>query len=557
MADRSKRRYNSCMQLKESLEKIMKGEVACDEATLDTHSRDASLFRVVPQAVVFPKDTQDIKRLVDFARAEKEKGTDISLTARAAGTDMSGGSLNESIIVDTTRHMNRIVNISDTNATVEPGLMCRDFEQELAKHGVVLPSYPASRAICALGGMIANNSSGEKSLNHGSAKDYTESVRAVLADGNEYEFGPLTQAELDTKLALKNFEGTLYREVSALIEKNRDLIASAKPNVSKNSTGYLIWEVWKNNIFNMAKLFVGSQGTLGIVTSARVHLMKPKPYSSLLVIFLSDFSQLGGLVGRVLAEKPESFESYDDHTFKLAVRFFPDIVRSMKTGIIALGLRFIPEFFMTLSGGIPKLILLVEFTGDTREEAQKKARDAKTHLADLRLSMRVTHSAKDAQKYWTVRHESFNLLRHHVKNGRTAPFIDDIVVRPEVLPEFLPRLSAIMAGYDITYTIAGHVGEGNFHIIPIMDFKHPDAQKIFEELSKKVFDLVFEFHGSMSGEHNDGIVRTPYLKQMYGEKVYSLFENIKRIFDPLNIFNPRKKIGGTQEYALAHLDDGK
>jgi len=141
-----------------------------------------------------------------------------------------------------------------------------------------------------------------------------------------------------------------------------------------------------------------------------------------------------------------------------------------------------------------------------------------------------------------------------VKKGRTAPFIEDIVVLPEKLPEFLPRLNKIMDQYSITYTIAGHIGNGNFHIYPIMDFTEPESKKILEELTEKVFTLVFEFGGSMSGEHNDGIIRTPYLKKMYGEKVYNLFVEIKNIFDPDNIFNPGKKVGGTWDYTMEHVD---
>jgi FAD/FMN-containing dehydrogenase len=542
------------MQIKKEIEKIFNGEVFDDEKTRHAYENDASLFEVMPELVVYPKDVGDIKSLVSLVSEHKKDNPKLSITARAAGTGMSGGSLNESIILDVTKHINHIGDVKNDSVTVEPGTFYRDMEKETLKSNLLMPSYPASKDLCAVGGIVSNNSSGEKTLNYGCTRDYVQKLKAILSDGNEYEFGPLTKDELDSKMAQQDFEGQIYRDVFNLVTSNESLIKNAKPNVSKNSTGYAIWEVWDGKMFNLSKLIVGSQGTLGIVTEATFKLIQPKTHSTLLVMFLKNFDNLSEIVNKTLEHKPESFESYDDHTFSLAVKFFPDMVRSLKTGIISLGFRLIPEFFMILTGGLPKLVLLAEFTGDTKEEVKEKAQKAQKDLKKFNIKSRITNSEKDSGKYWTIRRESFNLLRHHVKKGRTAPFIDDTVIRPESLPEFLPRLNEIMDNYDITYTIAGHIGNGNFHIIPIMDFTQPESKKIFEELSEKVFDLVFEFGGSMSGEHNDGIVRTPYLKKMYGEEVYSIFVKIKNIFDPQNIFNPGKKIGGTWDYTMKHLD---
>ena len=209
---------------------------------------------------------------------------------------------------------------------------------------------------------------------------------------------------------------------------------------------------------------------------------------------------------------------------------------------------------MALGGGMPKLFLEAEFTGDSEEEVYKKAYTAKKDLENLGLKMRVTKDDAEEKKYWTVRRESFNLLRKHVQGKRTAPFIDDIIVRPEKLSEFLPRLNSLMNEYDsLVYTIAGHIGNGNFHIIPLMDMKDPRAKKIISELSGKVYGLVVEFGGSITAEHNDGLIRSPFLEQMYGEKIYELFEDTKKIFDPDNIFNPGKKVGSDFSYALEHL----
>ncbi|MBI3274090.1 MAG: FAD-binding oxidoreductase, partial [Candidatus Colwellbacteria bacterium] len=200
------------------------------------------------------------------------------------------------------------------------------------------------------------------------------------------------------------------------------------------------------------------------------------------------------------------------------------------------------------------LVLLAEFTGDTSEEVAKKLLDAKSALKDLPIKMRVTKTERETKKYWTLRRESFNLLRHHMKGLRTAPFIDDIIVKPDKLSEFLPALNAILAQYHLLYTIAGHIGDANFHIIPLMKLSEPKSKEIISELSEKVYKLVLDFGGSITAEHNDGLVRSPYLKTMYGDKIYRLFEETKRIFDPDTLFNPGKKVGSSLEYSLNHVD---
>lgn len=175
-------------------------------------------------------------------------------------------------------------------------------------------------------------------------------------------------------------------------------------------------------------------------------------------------------------------------------------------------------------------------------------------MEDFGLKTRVTKDDQEEKKYWTVRRESFALLRNHVQGRRTAPFIDDVVVRPEKLPEFFPRINKIMEKYDnLVYTIAGHVGDGNFHIIPLMNMKDPRSRKVIPELSREVYDLVIEFGGSITAEHNDGLIRSPFLEQMYGKEVYKFFEETKRIFDPDNIFNPGKKVNSDFSYALEHI----
>lgn len=530
------------------------GEVLSGVEDLIRYENDTSLFELRPAIAVKPKGVDDIKKLVTFVANNKDANPLLSLTARAAGTGMAGGALNESIIVDVA-NMNNIKSVTNERAVVEPGVFYRDMDVATKRKGVIMPSFPASRNLCAVGGMTGTNASGEMTLTYGSTERWVKRLKVVLSDGNEYEFAPLTLEQLEEKKRLQNLEGDIYRRMHQLLEEHYDIIKSAKPKVAKNSTGYALWNVWDRETFDLTKLFVGSEGTLGIFTEIEFALIKPKEHRKLVVIFLRDFSNLSEVVAKMLTHKPETFESYDDHTFQFAIRFFPDIVKSLKTGIVKLGLSFIPEAIMILKGGFPKLVLLAEFTGDSEEEAVQKAQEAFDDMHQFPIQIEIMRNQKDAEKFWTIRHESFNLLRKHGGKNKTAPFIDDIIVSPEKLPDFLPKLREVMSEYKLTYTIAGHIGDGNLHIIPLMNLRNARDRDIVMELSQKVFDLVFSFGGSMSAEHNDGLIRTAYLKQMYGDKIYSLFKETKNIFDPKNIFNPGKKVYGHDlAYIKEHID---
>lgn len=539
----------------EKIKKLIKGEVIGKGNELEAYGRDASIFEVKPELVVKPKDVDDIKNLVKFVAEHKLSDPNLSITVRAGGSDMSGGPLGESIILDFTAHMNKTLNVEDVHqyAIVEPGVFYRDFEEETLKNGLLLPSYPASRELCAVGGMVANNSGGEKSLRYGKTENYVEELNVVLSDGNEYVFKPLTVGELEQKKKQDDFEGSIYRKMYELLEANHELIRKAKPDVSKNSAGYALWNVWNGRTFDLTKLFVGSQGTLGIITRIKFRLIKPAKYSQLLVLFLKDLNKAGDLVLAMNKYEPESMESYDNNTIKLVFKMLPHFIKKIGFGVL---FKFIPDLWIIVKGGIPKLVVLAEFTGNDEESVRHKVKIVKQEIdSKFNFISRIAADKADVQKYWTIRRESFNLLRKHVKGRKTAPFIDDIIVKPEYLPQFLSELNKVLDEYKnyMIYTIAGHPGDGNFHIIPLMNLSDEKSRNIIPELSVKVYDLVLKYGGSITAEHNDGLIRTPYLEKMYGLEIYKLFEKVKEIFDSLNILNPGKKVGGSLDYAMKHI----
>lgn len=547
------------MKLEKEIASLIKGDTATDPGTLRKFSRDTSIFERQPSLVVFPKNADDIAAVVKYVQEARSKGEDISIAPRAAGTDMTGGPLTNSIVLSLTKHMDHIRAVENDSenpgetgyAVAEPGVYYRDLEKAtLAKTGKLIPSYPASREICAVGGMIGNNSGGELTLRYGQTRRYVRELDVVLSDGSQTTFRPLSTAELEEKKKLQTLEGTIYRNIHALVTTNEQEIEKARPSVSKNSAGYALWHVWnkERDTFDLTQLVTGSQGTLAVVTQAKLGLVRLKAERAMLVVFLSEMNTLPEVVRRILEVEPETFESYDDQTFRLAVRFLPQIMRHFGLWeMLKLALAFIPELFIVATNGVPKLVLMAEFAEHTREEALRKMHLARSAISDLPVSTKTATSKTSAAKYWTIRRESFALLRKNLRGLHAAPFIDDLVVHPSDYPQFLPELNAILDDYGLLYTIAGHIGDADFHIIPLMDLSKQDSRKAITELEEKVYALVAKYKGSITGEHNDGIVRTPYLPLMFSPRMIDLFAEVKNIFDPENILNPGKKVGGTVE----------
>lgn len=546
-------------EIAQDLEALIKGDGSLLDIDREKVARDTSLFYVKPELVIYPKDSLDISAVLGYVSSKKKEGYDIAVSMRSAGTCMTGGSLCHSIVLDTTKYMNHVTEVTAHSATAESGVYYRDFEKKTLGEGWLMPSYPASREIAAIGGIVSNNSGGEKTLTYGKTEKYVQSLDVVYANGQRDLLHAFQGNDLAVKLEEKSEGGRIHREMFALINDNYDIIKQAQPTVSKNSSGYYLWNVYDKGtgIFDLSKLVVGSQGTLACVSAATLTGVTPKNHSQMIVMFVPSTVHLGEIVVKMLAHTPESLESYDDHTFTIAMKFFKDIALRMGGNMITLGLQFLPEFWMVLRGGVPKIILMAEFTGTSKEDVEKQVDKAFEDMKSFNLPIKRTHSEGEAKKYWTFRRESFNLLRSRMQGLRTAPTIDDIIVHPLDLPEFLPKLDAIFKKEiykDLVYTVAGHMGDANFHIIPLVDIHKLGIKDTLHQLMDEVFELVFAYKGSMSGEHNDGLLRTSYLPKMFSPEIIAFFEKTKAIFDPEGILNPGKKVHGDSEYAWSHID---
>lgn len=549
--------YTDSMDLSGELSKIFSGDIDTSDETRDFYSHDASLFELRPEVVVFPKNAEDIKSLVKYVSEQKPNNLDLSITARSRGTDMSGAAINTSIILDTSRYMTAVTDVSAEAATAQPGIMYKDFDVETLKFGSIMPTYPASRDLAGIGGIVSNNSGGEKSLEYGQTANFVDQLKVVLADGNEYVVKPLNRDELNQKMSQGDFEGNLYKRTFELLDQHYDEIKQAPPRVSKNATGYNLWDIWDRDtgIFDLTRLFTGAQGTLGIVTEVKFRLIPKPTHSGTLVCFMKGIDNLGEIIPATLKHKPATFECFDDNTLWLAIKFiFSFIKRLGFWQWLLMCLQLIPNGIALLRG-VPKMVLLIEFTGNSVEEVQSRIKAARKDLSRFKdfTYMEENETEFKSRKFWLMRRESFSLLRSKVKDKHTAPFIDDLIVPPEHLTEFLPQLQAVIRKYKLMATVAGHLGDGNFHVIPLMNIELPEERAKFEPAMKELNPIVIKYGGSVSGEHNDGLIRGPWLDQMYSANVVGYMREIKSLYDPQNIFNPRKKTDANWEYSFNHI----
>lgn len=538
-----------------NLRRVFKGSILTHREDRIEHSHDASIYEVIPQAVLVPKDSQDIQHLVSFVTTHKTDFPTLSITTRSAGTDMSGASIGNSLVLSMTKYFSHVEGLSGNILHTQPGVFIRDIDPLLESHGLMLGSAPASRAIATIGGMVGNNSGGEQSLRFGNTERSVRELKVVFADGKEYTVKPLTKKQLDLKMKQDTYEGALYTEVYQLIETHYDLIHNARPKVNKNSMGYNLWSVWdhETGIFDMTRLITGSQGTLGIITDIKIEAVPKAPHTGLLLAYLSSFKQLGEIIPLVMQYKPATFEGFDDITFTLGIKHFRSLSRQLGVKEMLKQQAWLLGSVMRFKGHLPNILLMIEFEGQTKEEVYKKISRLHDALKKFHLRMDIEGDEAASAPFWRIRRASLSLLRTRVHDKYASPFIDDVTVQPKYLPLFLPKLRRIIRKYKLPATLSGHFGDGNFHIVPLLDIKSRADQLKLEPVMREIIPLVLQYGGTMAGEHNDGMVRGPWLPAVFGEDMFTLFRATKEIFDPYYIFNPHKKTDASWEYSMDHI----
>lgn len=537
------------------LKKVFKGNIVVDKTARAAYSRDASIYELLPDAVLAPKDSTDIKNLVKFVAKNKQAFPSLAITPRSAGTDMSGAAIGSSIVLDMTKYFSKIKGVKGNLLYTQPGALMREIDPLLAEQGLMLGTVPVSRAICTIGGMVGNNSGGEQSLRYGNTERWVREMKVVLADGNEYTVKPLTKRQLEKKIQEGTYEARLYKQTYELIENNYDLIKNARPHVNKNSMGYNLWSVWDRGtgIFDLTRLFSGSQGTLGVITDLTIEAVPQAKHTGLLLAYLSSPRHLGTLIPLIMKHQPSTFEGFDDITFNLGLRYFSTFRKQLGLKEWARQQALLLKSVVKFRGHLPNIVLMIEFEGDTKRAVYDKIEKLARDLGPFKLRLDVEGDEAASAPFWQIRRASLSLLRNKVKDKYASPFIDDMAVQPKHLPEFLPKVRRIIRKYKLPATLAGHFGDGNFHIIPLMSIENPKDQAKLEPVMRELIPIVLKYGGTMAGEHNDGMVRGPWLPAVFGNEMYQLFKHTKEIFDPLYIFNPHKKTDASWQYSMDHI----
>jgi glycolate oxidase len=477
--------------------RIAKGEILKDRWSRQIYSVDASHYEIEPIAVVCPSDEHDVQRLCEYSSSKK-----IPITARGAGTGLLGQSLSSGIVLDFSKHMNKIIEIDNDYVTVQPGIVKGVLDKELKKRNKFLPPDPASSNYCTIGGMIADNSSGIHCLSYGSTISFLQEINLVYADG---QVGFASPVKFDDKI----------KKLGQLLSPHLHEIRSSYPNVSKNSCGYRLDAVIANN-FNPQKIFAASEGTLGMMTSAKLHILDMPIYRSLIVLGFEDLLSAISTVPSILKFSPVAVEMLD-HT----------VVRSIESN--------------TSDSGC---LLFIEFAGNrSSNKVEECMRACKQELADRCTVIEYASDEQSISKIWMARKNALNsIMKLTLGSRKPIGLIEDTVVRPDILVEHAANLLQTYRENKVDYVIYGHVGDGNMHTRPLIDTASTKEVELIHSIANKVFAQVIKRGGTITGEHGDGLARTGYIQMMYGKRITSLFSRVKKLFDPSFTMNPCKKI---------------
>lgn len=514
------------------------GEVVTSAATRKFFSTDGSVFEVMPQLVVYPRTTDDVRKVARFSSQLAEQGKAIAITARGAGSDQAGGALGDGIMLVFPAHMNKLLELDTkkNTARVQPGINYRNFQDTIKTHGRFLPPYPSSIDYATIGGAIANNAAGERTIKYGATRKFVSSLQVVLANGELIQTGRLTKRELNHKKGLSTFEGEIYRQLDGLLSDNKDLITTSQRVVSKNSAGYDLADVkTRDGSFDLTPLIVGSQGTLGIITEADVRIVANNMNRSLVVAGFASIDEADSVVADILKLAPAALEMVDRHLLEFIELHYPNQLK----GVLE------PPF--------PEILLLIEFDDLGRAVQSKKVKKLAKILKRVTSDFQVTTDYDEREELWKIRHSAAAVIAHSEGSKKALPIIEDGVVPAGQLKPFIHKIYELFKKYKLEAAVWGHAGDANLHLQPFLDLANlGDRQKVFK-LMDEYYKMVIELGGSTAGEHNDGRLRAPYLPALYGPEVYKLLEAVKKIFDPLNILNPGVKIGVTRQDQLREL----
>tara|TARA_Y100000385_G_scaffold222038_1_gene231853 strand:- start:614 stop:3550 length:2937 start_codon:yes stop_codon:yes gene_type:complete len=516
----------------QKLESKFSGDIFTDESTRIMYSTDASAYREIPVAVVYPKTKQDIKLLISFASQNNT-----SIIPRTAGTSLAGQVVGGGIIADVSRYMTKIleINTKERWVLVQPGVVLEELNRYLEEFGLFFGPETSTANRCMIGGMVGNNACGTHSLIYGSTRDHTLELETVLSDGSEVTFKSTDVSDINRKVSHNTLEGRVYKNILNTLnnEDNKQSILREYPDIKlrRRNTGYAL-DLLLNmkpfnedgNSFNFVKLLAGSEGTLAFSTAIKLNLVSLPPANKALVcVHLKSVSNALKANLIALKHKPVAVELMDNIILELT-----------KKNIAQEKNRFFVE-------GDPGAILIVEFAEEDPNEIVRKAQSMEEEMRSKGYGYHFPLIQNgDIKKVWDLRKAGLGILNNMAGDDKPVPVIEDTAVNPEQLPSYIAEFDEILKKYDKTCVYYAHISTGELHLRPILNLKDPKDVEIFHTLAEESARLVKKFNGSLSGEHGDGRLRGEFIPLMVGDKIYGLFQELKKVWDPKNIFNPGK-----------------
>lgn len=509
-----------------SLAKNLEGELHFSDLMKRLYATDASVYRMLPLAVAFPKSISDIKKLVAFASKNKT-----SLIPRTAGTSLAGQCVGTGIVVDVSKYFTKILNINETaqTVTVQPGVVRDELNNYLKPFGLFFGPNTSTSNRCMIGGMVGNNSSGTTSIRYGVTRDKVIELKTILSDGSEAVFAELTQETLQNKTELNTLEGEIYKtivsELSSEATQNEIINSFPKPEIHRRNTGYAIDELINTTeAFNLCKLLTGSEGTLAFTTEITLKLDKLPPIQSIMVA--AHFNSINDCLKAV-----EPVMQHNLFTCEMMDKTILDCTKNNKTQTE--NRQFIQ--------GDPEAILMCEVKAESLNAVQLQANELIKTLENTGLSYaNISLKKEEIHKANELRKAGLGLLGNIIGDKKAVACIEDTAVALPDLANYISEFTLLMESYKQDAVYYAHAGAGELHLRPILNLKKAEDAVLFRKITTDVATLVKKYKGSFSGEHGDGIVRAEFIKYMIGDTNYQLLKRIKSTFDPGNIFNPGK-----------------
>ena len=515
-------------ELANELRKRISGEVRFDDFSRVLYSTDASMYQMEPIGVVIPRNVEDVLATVEVAKTNR-----LPLLPRGGGTSLAGQTVNHAIVLDFSKYMSQVVEVNPEEAwaRVEPGVVLEQLNDHVAPHRFKFAPDPATSNRSCVGGAIGNNSCGSHSVIYGKAIDHVLELDVILSDGSQAHFGPQNSQQLNARLSQGSLESSIYQRIMQIGQDNREEILQRYPKIMRRVAGYNLDEFIGDNdstdstrSVNLASMVVGSEGTLCVVTEAKVNLVPTPAHKGLAVLHFEDMFRACDASWDILQHGPSAVELLGEM-----------ILEQCRN---SLGFKRLMWFIE----GTPKSLLIVEFYGESEAEVDSKLIALERDMAKKGLGyacVQILDPVKQAE-VWELRRAGLGLMLSVKGDSKPLPYVEDTAVDPQRLGEYIRRFDDIVRAHGTTAGYYGHASVGCVHVRPLVNLKSSEDLNKMVSITSDISDLVLEFGGSLSGEHGDGIVRGAWTQKMFGPKLYEAFLQVKQAFDPHRIMNPGK-----------------